>query len=141
MRKLALANKLEDTIEILKLQRDILKDGGYGRSVRTPRKEERLLRDSVTCLHAGEARKRGSCDECVLADFVPPEHRDEEYPGHFIPLNERGDTIHSLEEAGEREKAEIALLGWLNSTIKRLEKELAKQRAGPVESKAGKRRS
>ncbi len=52
-----MATTLKESLEILKLQRSILKDGGYGRSVRTPWKEERLFRDSITCLHAGEALK------------------------------------------------------------------------------------
>ncbi len=132
-----MASKMEEVLEILKLQRNILKNGGYGRSVRTPWKEERLLRDSITCLHAGEILKSEPCDECVLWELVPPEHRNEEYPCHFIPLNERGDTIHSLEEAGDRDKAESALLEWLNSTIKRLEQRQAEQPAHVIETQGG----
>ena len=122
-----MATKLEEVLEILKHQKSILKDGGYGRSVRTPCKEERLFRDSVTCLHAGETLKSKPCDECLLSELVPPEYRDEEYPCHFIPLNERGDTIHSLEEAGRRDAAERALLDWFDSIIGQLEQKLAKQ--------------
>ncbi len=48
---------LKEKIAELKLERSILRDGGYGRSVRTPWKPERLLRDSISCLHAGEALK------------------------------------------------------------------------------------
>ncbi len=116
-----MATKLEEVLEILKLQRSILKDGGYEPSVRTPRKEERIFRDSVTCLHSGEAARKGPCDECVLAEFVPAEYANEEYPCHHIPLNERGDTIHSLEAAGDREKAASTLLAWLDSVISNIE--------------------
>jgi len=45
------------TLEALKAELDFIEKGGYGRSVRTPWKEERVFRDSVTCLHTGEALK------------------------------------------------------------------------------------
>ncbi len=46
-----------DPIEGLKFELNFIEKGGYGRSVRTPWKEEHVFRDSVTCLHAGEALK------------------------------------------------------------------------------------
>ncbi len=46
-----------DPIEVLKFELNFIEKGGYGRSVRTPWKEERVFRDSVTCLHTGEALK------------------------------------------------------------------------------------
>jgi hypothetical protein len=116
---------LGDIIEMLKIERSILQDGGYGRSVRTPWKENRLFRDSVICLNLGEEMARIPCRECMLWDFVPPEHRAEEIPCHFIPLNELKETVYSLEQAGKREDAEQALLSWLNQTIDVLELRLA----------------
>lgn len=115
---------LKDIIEQLKLQRDILKDGGYGRSVRTPWKEERLFRDSVTCLNVAEEVKKHPCNECLLWEYVPEEHKDEDIPCHFIPLDAQGRSIAELEETGKREEAEQALLKWLDSTIERLEKQV-----------------
>lgn len=115
---------LKDIIEQLKLQRDILKDGGYGRSVRTPWKEERLFRDSVTCLNVAEEVKKHPCNECLLWEYVPEEHKDEDIPCHFIPLDAQGRSIAELEETGKREEAEQALLEWLDSTIERLEKQV-----------------
>jgi hypothetical protein len=118
---------LKEIISQLKLQRDIVKDGGYGRSVRTPGKEERLFRDSVTCLNVTEQVKKHPCNECLLWEWVPEEHKDEDIPCQFIPLNQQGQSIAELEEAGKREEAEQALLVWLDSTIQRLEEKLAKQ--------------
>jgi hypothetical protein len=46
-----------DPIEVLKFELNFIEKGGYGRSVRTPWKEERVFRDSVTRLHTGEALK------------------------------------------------------------------------------------
>jgi hypothetical protein len=118
-----MATDLKEIIDQLKLQRDILKDGGYGRSVRTPWKDERLFRDSITCLNVTEQVKTHPCNECLLSDWVPEEHKDEDIPCHFIPLNDRGSNIAELEKAGKREEAERALLVWLDSTIQKLEEE------------------
>jgi hypothetical protein len=118
---------LRDVVEMLKIEKSILQDGGYGRSVRTPWKENRLFRDSVICLNLGEEMARIPCRECLLWDFVPAEHRAEEIPCHFIPLNEMKETVYSLEQAGKREDAEQALLDWLNQTIGQLEKRLAEE--------------
>ncbi|MFB3921327.1 MAG: hypothetical protein ACE145_06365 [Terriglobia bacterium] len=112
---------LKEIIEQLKLERDILKDGGYGRSVRTPWKPTALFRDSVTCLNFGETVKKHPCNECLLWEWVPEGEREHDIPCHFIPLNEQGDTIASLEEENDRDKAEAALLTWLERTIHALE--------------------
>ena len=118
---------LRDIIDELKLERDVLKNGGYGRSVRTPWREERLFRDSITCLNLGDEVRRHPCSECMLWDWVPEGHKEEDIPCHHIPLNERGESIASLEDAGARQDAESALLEWLNATIKKLEEKLAFQ--------------
>jgi hypothetical protein len=125
---------LNDVIEMLKIERSILQDGGYGRSVRTPWKENRLFRDSVICLNLGEEMARIPCRECLLWDFVPAEHRAEEIPCHFIPLNGLKQTVYSLEQAGKREEAEQALLAWLNQTIEQLERKQAKEEPSSIAS-------
>ena len=119
--------ELKEIIDHLKLERDILKNGGYGRSVRTPWKPTQLFRDSVTCLNFDEVVKRHPCNECLLWEWVPETHREEDLPCHFIPLNERGESIASLEDAEDREGAEKSLLDWLNSTIEQLEARLAQE--------------
>ena len=127
-----MAPNLREIIEGLQLERDVLVGGGYGRSVRGPWKEERLFRDSITCLNLGQEVKRHPCNECTLWEWVPEEHKEEDIPCHFIPLNDRGQSIVSLEGAGDREEAEKALLGWLNSTLQQLEEKLAKQERAPA---------
>jgi len=118
--------ELREILDELKLQRSILQDGGYGRSVRTPWKPTQLFRDSLTCLNFGSEVKEHSCNECLLWDWVPEEHRNAENACHLIPLNAQGDTIASLEAAGDRDKAEKALMGWLDKIIGELEVKLAK---------------
>ncbi len=116
---------LKDTIEYLKLERGILKDGGYGASVHTPRKVERIFRDSISCLNLGEEVRKHPCSECKLWDYVPAEHKEEDIPCHYIPLNAQGESVASLEERGDRVRAEEELLQWLDSTIQQLEEKLA----------------
>ena len=48
-----------------------------------------------------------------------PQGRGHSLPVH--PLDEQGNSIAELEEAGKHEEAEQALLVWLDSTIQKLE--------------------
>jgi hypothetical protein len=112
----------EEVIEKLKLERSILADGGYGRSVRTPWRPTEYFRDSVSCLNVGEPEKVHPCTECFLINYVHPAHRDKQIPCHFIPLSREGETIYSLLRIGDVEKLEQLLLEWLDTTIEREQK-------------------
>ena len=114
-----------DVIEQLKLEARILEGGGYQPSVREPRKELRIFRDSVSCPNLGLEEKRTPCAHCWLMEFVPQEFRNTTDPCRFIALNERGDSIDTLEAAGQRGKVEAALLGWIRKTIAHLEADVA----------------
>jgi hypothetical protein len=116
-------SKRSETIEKLKLELNILKDGGYGRSVRTPQVEPVYLRDSVTCLNFGRHEDREPCNHCFLMDFVPADQANLVLPCHHIPLNNQGDTIASLEARGDKDRLERALAEWLVTTVKKLEAE------------------
>jgi hypothetical protein len=113
----------QEIIDKLKLEASILRDGGYQPSVRDPHHQPQIFRDSVTCLNVGLEIKKEPCSDCILMLFVPAEHRDRENPCHYIPLNEAGDTVASLEAAGDRDKLEKELLHWLEKTIEKTEKE------------------
>ena len=120
----------EEIIENLKLEKTILADGGYGRSVRTPWRSNQYLRDSITCPNVGESEKTHPCSECFLIDYVHPSHRDLKIPCHFIPLNAEGDTIDSLTGRGNIDKLEQELLDWIEDTISRLESWKSKEEIG-----------
>lgn len=126
-----MADDLLDMINQLKLERSILRDGGYGRSVHTATKEEQLLRDSVTCLNVGQTVRKHPCSDCLLWEFVPKEKMEEDIPCHHIPLNSERATIAAMEERGDRDTAEEALRGWLDRTIAKLEEDLAKRHTPP----------
>ena len=124
----------EDIVERLKLERSVLADGGYGRSVRTAWRPTEYFRDSITCLNAGEAEKVHPCTDCFLSNYVHPAHRNQTLPCHFIPLNSEGETIYSLLRIGDTDKLEQALLEWLDETIETEQKAL-KVASGSEESK------
>jgi len=113
----------EEIIEKLRLEKSILVDGGYGRSVRTPRRATQYFRSSITCPNAGESEKLHPCSECFLIEYVHPACRDLNLPCHFIPLNAEGDTIDSLVREGDTDRLEQLLSQWIDATIKRLEQE------------------
>jgi hypothetical protein len=112
-----------EMIDKLKLEIEVIEKGGYYPSVRDPRREQRIFRDSVSCLNVGLEKKAEPCANCYLMDFVPEEYKDLEEPCHYIPLNERGDTVASLNN--NRDELQEALLAWLRKTIARLEAEVA----------------
>ena len=61
-----------DMVELLKFELDFIEQGGYGRSVRTPRLPTSVFQDSVTCINFGDPNRTRPCDECLLMNFVPP---------------------------------------------------------------------
>lgn len=115
----------KEIINWLKLEIEVIEKGGYNPSVREPRRLPRIFRDSVSCLNMGLEQKLEPCTHCFLMEFVPPARRNESDPCQHIPLNERGDTIASLDAAGRHEEALDALLGWLKRTVAQLEAQVA----------------
>ena len=112
----------EEVVEKLKLERSILADGGYGRSVRAPWRPTEYFRDSISCLNVGEAEQVHPCTDCFLINYMHPANREKHLPCHFIPLNAEGETIYSLLRIGDVEKLEQLLLEWLDKTIEREQK-------------------
>jgi hypothetical protein len=110
-----------DVLEVLKFELSFLEQGGYGRSVRTPWKAPSVLQDSPRCLNFNDPARPHACSECLLTSFVPGEFLEEGIPCHFIPLNDLGETVDSLERHSEQPELEEALKSWLRSTIARLE--------------------
>ncbi len=116
----------KEMIEALKLEIEVIERGGYHPSVHDPHRQPRTFRDSVTCLNVGLEAKERPCSECFLIEFVPPELRGSGGDiCHKIPLNERGDTVESLQLQGDPEKLQATVLGWLKRTVAQLESQLA----------------
>ena len=100
---------------------DFIEKGEYGRSVRTPWQPTSIFQDSTSCLNYADPNRTHSCDECLLMDFVPSEHRADIVPCHHIPLNARGETIDDLEWKEDQRETEEDLKAWLRSTIDKIE--------------------
>jgi len=114
-----------DILELLKFELDFIEKGGYGRSVRTPWKPTSAFQDSITCINFGDPYRSHPCDECLLMQFVPEEHRSENVPCHHIVLNEAGETVDNLESQDSQQDLEEKVKTWLRSAIRRIEQERA----------------
>jgi hypothetical protein len=118
-----MSNDKRDILEALKFELAFLEQGGYGRSVRTPKTPTRSFQDSLTCLNFSEPTMPHPCNGCFLTDFVPKDAQSEGVPCHHIPLNPEGETVDMLRD--HQLKLEEALGNWLRTTIRRLERERA----------------
>ena len=115
-----------EMIEQLKFEIQMLEKGRYYPSVREPRQDPEIFRDSITCLNVGLEEKEHPCSSCFLSEFAPPELRNSQGDiCHKIPLNEKGDTVESLKAEDDPYKLQAAVLGWLKKTVAKLEKEVA----------------
>ncbi len=90
-----MASKKRDLLEVLKLELEFLKGGGYRKL--SSWRPQFIFEDSPTCLNYGDPERKRPCSECVLMSLVPAEFREGKPPCHYIPLNERNDTIQSLQ--------------------------------------------
>lgn len=115
-----------DILDILNGELDFIEKGGYGRSVRTPWQPKSTFQDALTCINYADPKRAHPCSECHLIDFVSPEHRSEEVPCHFIPLNEAGETVESLELEDNEAKLERKVKDWLRARIREVEAQRSK---------------
>ena len=113
-----------ELLDWLKLEIEVIEKGGYNPSVREPHKSLRIFRDSVSCPNMGLEQKIEPCAHCWLMEFVPQDRREAADPCQVIPLNDRGDTVVSLEAEGRHEEAIRELLGWLKRKVAMLESEV-----------------
>lgn len=118
-----MANKKRDLLEVLRLELEFLKMGGYGKSHSW--RPQFVFEDSPTCLNYGKLEHQRPCSECVLMPLVPAEFRQGKAPCRYIPLNEQNETIQSLYQCGTPEELEAAVGEWLMNTIQKLELERA----------------
>ena len=114
-----------DILDVLKDELDFILKGGYGRSVRAPWQSKSTFQDSLSCINYGYPYRAHPCNECHLLDFVDPEHRTEQVPCHFIPLNTDGDTIEELESEDNQAKLEREVTAWLRARIHEIEEKRA----------------
>ena len=114
-----------DILEVLKFELNFLEQGGYGRSVRTPWKPTSIFQDSLSCVNFNDPARPHACNECLLSDFVPGQHAEENIPCHHIPLNADGETVETLELKDNQQLMEERLKLWLSEKIAEIEAERA----------------
>lgn len=120
-------NKKRDLLQVLKLELEFLKGGGYRKS--SSWRPQFIFEDSATCLNYGQQPGlRKPCSECVLMQLVPAEFRNQQLACRHIPLNEQLETVQSLYQCGTSEELEAAVSDWLMNTIQKLELERAEGR-------------
>ena len=111
------------TLHVVRCELLFLDSGGYGHPFRSHWRPTLLFRDSPICLNFDSGAPAQPCECCPLFQFIPEAKRNCGIPCHFIPLNERGDTIDLMYQSGTQEKLDTAVRGWLEATIKKLEGE------------------
>jgi hypothetical protein len=112
-----------DILEVLKFELSFLQDGGYGRSPRAPWRAPAIFEDSPICPNFCDPLHPHACEQCLLAQFVPPSQQSEDVPCRFIPLNGEGQTVEDLYRTGSQAEMEEALEEWLRKQIERIERE------------------
>jgi len=116
----------KEMIEQLKFEIEMIEKGRYYPSVREPRQNPEIFRDTITCLNVGLEEKEHACTSCFLSELAPPEIRTSTGDiCHKIPLNEKGDTIESLKAESDPYKLQGTVLSWLKKTVVKLEEEIA----------------
>lgn len=136
-------NEKQTLLNALKLELQFCESGGYKTIVETLpkrdtrsdpasalvsiennrefRKERSIFQDSPWCLNYRLPIREHPCSACWLINFVPAERHGESVPCHYIPLNERGDTLASLGGPGDAPHVQHAVRAWLRAKIRELE--------------------
>jgi hypothetical protein len=110
-----------ELLPLLKFELAFMRDGGYGRPVRTPWQPTIPFRDSPVCLNFSRPERPYPCEQCQLMRFVPAGTQGGLLPCHHIPLNECGETIANLEGSVSQQAMEEKLAAWLEVVIRNLE--------------------
>jgi hypothetical protein len=114
----------QELLDMLKLEEAAVAARGFPPSPDAPHRHLQPFRDSITCLNFEHEGAQEPCEQCWLANYVPSGHDPNVMLCHQIPLNEKGETVHSLETGGDdphRLRQEV--LGWIRGEIARLEAE------------------
>lgn len=120
-----MAESKAELIRLLEAELDFIEGGGYEPSAGKPQEEKPMFKGSLACINHWlvEGHDSECHDDCVLLPWVPNQHRNADLPCHLIPLNPKGETVKSIEAAGERDRLEEEVKRWLRATIEKLKNE------------------
>jgi hypothetical protein len=111
----------QNLLETLKQELRFLEGGGYQHVAAHYWKPVSVFQNSPACPNVDDPSRSVPCNECAFHDLVPPHQRDETVPCHFIPLNQEGESIHSMERQYSQEELLEAVGTWLRTMIQKLE--------------------
>lgn len=119
VREVIVSKAKPDTLTFLKEELAFLERGGYGGSL--PWRPVSIFMDSPSCPNRLDADKSTPCQHCWLYPFVPEQFQEQPQPCQFIPLNEDGESVHSMSRQYTPDEVEQAVRKWLLAEIRRLE--------------------
>ena len=113
-------------LQALRFELDFLDRGGYRKSGQWSFAEPSFFEDSPVCSNAHEGGNRIPCRDCILTTFIPRDRSESAKACHFIPLDEKGSTVFSLQQTGADHIAvESKLRSWLREQIASLSRKAA----------------
>jgi hypothetical protein len=77
--------------------------------------------DSPVCPNRHAVEHRTPCAECWFFNLVPERVREDLPSCHLIPLNDEGETLHSIGSLQSPAEVKEKLKIWLRAEIRRLE--------------------
>jgi hypothetical protein len=110
-----------EIVEVLKSELEFIESGGYARSPGESWRPPCIFEDSPSCANFGCREKQVACEDCVLAQLVPPELRSAKPLCRNIPLNPAAETLESLYRSSYQYEIERILVQWLQSKIAELQ--------------------
>jgi hypothetical protein len=108
-----------EIVNLLKKELAFLERGGYGGAL--PWRPVSMFLDSPSCPNRLDVERKTPCSQCWLFQFVPERFRQEMEACHFIPLNDDGESVHSMSRQYKPAEVEAALKMWLEAEIRHLE--------------------
>ena len=117
-----MATDKAELIRLLEAELDYIEGGGYAPHSGEPEKTQPMFFHSPICINHWliPDHEKECHDDCVLMKLVPEPHKSEAQPCHYIPLNEAGDTVATLERKGNQAQLEEAVKSWLRTTLQQL---------------------
>jgi hypothetical protein len=115
----------KELVKILKRELEFVEAGGYLTPKQAAWRPQFIFEDSPTCVNHRNFERRLPCNQCALIELVPNGSKPEKFPCRHIPLDESGQTLHSLYRTGTEEETHALVAVWLKTTIERLEREQA----------------
>jgi hypothetical protein len=112
-------------LDVLKKELEFVEKGGYRNPARAAWRPQFMFQDSPACLNFESSDHPQPCSDCIISQLLPLEVALRKIPCRYIPLNEQGDTLDLLYRSASEKETEAKFVGWLKTTVARLEREKA----------------